>query len=116
MRVTRELSRHRADLEQKFGGQGMNSDVERFCRRCHGCQANTPSSFQPCVKSTAMPSKPWRDLALDLLGPLPKGEYLLVTVDYYSRWMDVDVLKNVNSEAVIRCIENQLQDVECLKP
>ena len=39
-----------------------------------------------------MPSKPWRDLALDLLGPLPKGEYLLATVDYYSRWMEVDIL------------------------
>ncbi len=93
-------------LRAKVWWPGINNEVERFCRRCHGCQANTPSTTQPLVKSTMMPLKPWRDLALDLLGPLPKGEYLLVTVDYYSRWMEVDVLKNTNSEAVIKCVEN----------
>ncbi len=60
-------------LRTKVWWPGMNNDVERFCRRCHGCQANTPSLTQPFVKSTTMPIKPWRDLALDLLGPLPKG-------------------------------------------
>ena len=70
----------------------MNSVVERHCKRCLGCQAVTPATTTPPVKTTTMPSKPWRDLATDLMGPLPTGESLLVTVAYYSRWIKVDVV------------------------
>ena len=70
----------------------MNSVVERHCKRCLGCQAVTPATTTPPVKTTTMPSKPWRDLATDLMAPLPTGESLLVTVAYYSRWIEVDVV------------------------
>ena len=37
-----------------------------------------------------LPEKPWEDLAIDLMGPLPRtGEYLLVVVDYFSRYFEV---------------------------
>ena len=32
------------------------------------------------MKRTEFPSEPWCDLAGDLLGPLPSGEYLFVVV------------------------------------
>ncbi|KAL9962009.1 hypothetical protein ACROYT_G031061 [Oculina patagonica] len=32
------------------------------------------------MKRTELPTQPWQDLAADLLGPLPTGEYLLVVV------------------------------------
>lgn len=69
-------------LRSKVGWPNMNSVVERHCKRCLGCQAVTPATTTLPVKTTTMPSKPWRDLATDLMGPLPTGER--VTVDYYS--------------------------------
>ena len=66
----------------------MSSMVERHCRKCLGCQAVTPTSANPFVKSTMLPTKPWRYLAADLMGPLPRGESLLVTVVYFSRWIE----------------------------
>ena len=39
------------------------------------------------------PPVPWCDLVGDLLGPLPSGEYLLVVVDYCSRYFEVAILK-----------------------
>ena len=66
----------------------------------------TPVATMPLVKTTTMPTKPWRDLTVDLTGPLPTGESLLVTVDYYSRWIEVDVVRNTTSSAIIRCLEN----------
>lgn len=30
------------------------------------------------------PSEPWQDEAIDVLGPLPSGENILVVVDYYA--------------------------------
>ena len=93
-------------LRSKVWWPNMNSMVERHCKRCLGCQAVTPITTIPPVKTTTMPTKPWRDLAVDLMGPLPTGESLLVTVDYYSRWIEVDVVRNTTSSAIIRCLEN----------
>lgn len=52
-----------------------------------------------------MPTQPWRHLATDLMGPLPSGESLLVVVDYYSRWMEVDIITNTSIRAAITCPE-----------
>ena len=49
------------------------------------------------VKSTPLPQHPWEHLATDILGPLPSGESLLVTVDYFSRFFEVDILRGTTS-------------------
>ena len=95
-------------LRSKVWWPNMNSMVERHCKKCLGCQAVTPITTIPPVKTTAMPTKPWRDLAVDLMSPLTTGESLLVTVDYYSRWVEVDVVINTTSSAIIRCLENHV--------
>jgi hypothetical protein len=43
-----------------------------------------PDVIEP-IKTTTLPSGPWRDLAVDLLGPLPTGESILVVIDYRLR-------------------------------
>ena len=45
------------------------------------------------------------NLAADLMGPLPSGEYVLVVVDYYSRYFEVDILTSVTSTKVIESLE-----------
>ena len=72
---------------------------------CLGCQAVTPVTTTPPVKTTTMPSKPLRDLATDLMGSLPTGESPLVTVDFYSRWIELDVVRNTSSSTIINCLE-----------
>ena len=121
MRIVVPLSLHERDLElaregylgivktndrlrSKVWWPNMNSVVERHCKRCLGCQAVTPATTTPPVKTTTMPSKPWRDLATDLMGPLPTGESL-VPVDYYSGWIEVDVVRNTSSSTIIKCLE-----------
>ena len=80
----------------------MNSMVESHCKRCLGRQAVTPITATPPIKTTTIPTKPWRDLETDLMDPLPTGESLLVTVDYYSRWIQVDVVRNTSSSTIIK--------------
>ena len=45
-----------------------------------------------------------RDSA-DILGPLPTGECLLLVVNYFSRWMEVDVMR---STSIIKCLDSHL--------
>ena len=93
-------------LRSKVWWPKMSCMVERHCRKYLGCQAVIPVATTPPVKTTTMPTKPWRDLAVDLMGLLPTGESLLVTVDYYSRWIEVDVVRNTAGSVIIRCLEN----------
>lgn len=73
-----------------------------------GCQAVTPGTTTPLVKTTSMPTKPWRDLAVDLMGPLPTIKSLLVTFDYYRGWIEVDVVPSSISGRIIKCLEEDL--------
>ena len=63
----------------------------------------------PPLKSTPLPNQPWpwEEVAVDRMGPLPSGEHLLVLVDYYSRWMEVDVIRTTSSKTIIHCLDAQ---------
>ena len=94
-------------LRSKVWWPGVDKDAERKCRGCYGCQLVTKETIIPPVKTTPLPDRPWQDLALDLLGPLPTGEHLLVLVDYFSRWVEVDVIYSTTSEVIIKCLDKQ---------
>ena len=63
-----------------------------------------PSPPEP-IRSTAMPTGPWRDLAVDLLGPLTTGESILVVVDYYSCYYEIDIMTSTVAFKVISSLE-----------
>ena len=44
---------------------------------------------------------PWQDVGVDLMGPLPTGESLLVVVDYYSHFYKVCLLWSTTIDKVI---------------
>ena len=92
-------------LRSKVWWPGIDKDTEKFCKTCYGCQlVSSPANPEP-IKSTPLPSGPWQDLAVDLLGPLPSGESVLVIVDYFSRYYEVEVMRSTTSERVIECLE-----------
>ena len=83
----------------------MEKDAAKHCKTCYGCQlVSRPSPPQP-IRSTALPTGPWRDLAIDLLGPLPTGESILVVVDYYSRYYEIDIMRSTVASKVISSLE-----------
>ena len=90
-------------LRSKMWWPGVDKEAERKCRECYGCQLVTKETIIPPVKTTRLPERPWQDPALDLLGPLPTGEHLLVLIDYFSRWVEVDVIYSTTSEVIIKC-------------
>ena len=89
------------NLRTKVWWPGMDRAADRHCRTCHGCQlVARPDPPEP-IRSTTLPDGPWQDLAVDLMGPLPSGHSLLVIVDYYSRFYEVEVMQSTTAEKVI---------------
>ena len=92
-------------LQSKVWWPGIDKEAERFCKTCFGCQlVSSPSHPEP-IKSTPLPQGPWQDLALDLLGPLPSGDSVLVVVDYFSRYYEIEIMRSTTSEKIIESLE-----------
>ena len=97
------------NLRTKVWWPGMDKAAERHCRACHGCQlVARPDPPEP-IRSTSFPDGPWQDLAVDLMGPLPSGHSVLVIVDYYSQFYEVEVMQSTTTEKVI----DRLADTFC---
>lgn len=79
--------------------------VEKFVKECRDCLlVSAPVPPEP-VSRRRLPDRAWVDIAIDFLGPLPSGEFLLVVVDYYSRWMDVKIMRQITAEATVEKLE-----------
>lgn len=93
-------------LRTKVWWPQMDRDVEKYVKSCHGCQIVNATVHPEPLESTELPNGPWQYLAIDLLGPLPTGHYVFVIVDYYSRFYEIEIMKDTTSPKVIESLEN----------
>ncbi|KAL9968936.1 hypothetical protein ACROYT_G021087 [Oculina patagonica] len=56
-------------LRTKAWWPGMDRDAKGRFAECYGCQLVTKNVPPPPVKPTSLPSQPWEEVAVDLMGP-----------------------------------------------
>ena len=93
-------------LRSKVWWPSMDRDVEKYVKSCHGCQITGQFPNPEPLEPTSLPNGPWQYLAIDLLGPLPSGHSVLVVIDYYSRYYEIEITKDTSSEKMIDSLEN----------
>lgn len=85
-------------LRDRVWWPGMDREVVKFIATCEGCRlVSLPDKPEP-MKRRLLPNGPWIDVAIDFLGPLPSGEYLLVIIDYYSRYKEIEVMRQITAQ------------------
>ncbi|XP_062557617.1 uncharacterized protein K02A2.6-like [Armigeres subalbatus] len=89
-------------LRQKVWWPGMDKQVEKIVKSCKSCTIVSALDPPEPLRSTCMPERPWVDLAADFVGPLPSGDNLLVIVDYFSRFIEVIVLKEITAATTVK--------------
>lgn len=80
-----------------------------MCKRCHACQVVSQTSNPESFKSTELPRGHWQLLGADLLGPLPSGDSLFVVVDYYSRYVEVEIMRKTTTDRIIKSLHKMFQ-------
>ena len=78
----------------------LTTDLKNMTMTCSYCLERKPAQRYEPMKSADLPSRPWEMLGTDLCQV--KGHTFLVVIDYYSRWLEVKLLKTTTSEAVIK--------------
>ena len=79
----------------------MGKFVKNFIDQCIVCQASAKPNAPEPLQSTAMPNRPWEEVKVDFCSPFPSGHYVLVVIDCYSRFPEVEILKSTSAPKVI---------------
>ena len=48
-----------------------------------------------------LPIAPWKEVAVDFVGPFPSADYIVVVVDEFSRFPEVELLTSTSAKAVV---------------
>ena len=94
-----------------FTWPGMQADITRYCQSCDICQRTLPKGRLTKVPLGNVPliETPFQRVAIDLVGPIhPMTErghrYILVLVDYATRYPEAVPLKRIDAEAVAEAL------------
>ena len=96
------ITKCRARAKESVWWPGLSANVEEMISRCITCAINRQETKEPLMTSS-FPTRPWERLGMDLFEH--KGKLFLIVVDYYSRWIEVKVLRGQSSEAVIQSLK-----------
>ncbi|XP_015938645.1 uncharacterized protein LOC107464228 [Arachis duranensis] len=80
----------------------MMADAKEFVKKCVKCQQNANFARAPASElSLLTTSRPFAQWGVDLLGPFPVGpgqvKYLIVAIDYYTKWIEAEPLASISS-------------------
>ncbi|XP_025628720.1 uncharacterized protein [Arachis hypogaea] len=89
-------------LQKVHEGCSLMADSKEFVRRCKRCQENSSFHKAPATElSVLTTSRPFSQWGIDLLGPFPVGsgqvKYLIVAIDYYTKWIEAELLASISS-------------------
>jgi hypothetical protein len=92
-------------FRQGFYWPKAASDAVELVQKCEGCQKCARDQKQPSsLTQLIQPSWPLQRWGLDLLGPLPPAQgnlkYVVVAVEYFSKWIEAKPLATITSVTV----------------
>lgn len=95
------MSVMKSRLRAKIWWPRIDRDVEQHVKGCKGClQVTLPPPPEP-MKRRNLPNKPWKDLSIDYLGPLPSGHYIFVVIDYFSKYFEIKIMTSITTKCTI---------------
>ena len=96
-----------AKLRNRYYWNNYMEDVENLCRSCSLCASrNNPSRNNRSSLTKYTVGLPLERIRTDIVGPLPKSysgmRYILVVVEYFTKWAEAYPMKNQEAETVAK--------------
>ena len=95
------MARMKARVRSSFWFPQMDQIIEDYVRSCHECQIYTNKITRNPLTSAPLPDNPWENVSLDLFGPMPRGDHVLVARDNFSRFPAAELVKSTSSKHVL---------------
>ncbi|CAF3407954.1 unnamed protein product [Rotaria socialis] len=99
-------------LSTRVYWKSIRKDIFNYVAACQECQQfkynNAPTSS---LMQMHLVNEPWHTTGMDILGPLPtttRQRFLLVVVDYFTRWVELFPLKSTTSNDIANILTNEI--------
>ena len=79
-------------LREKIWYPNMSQKVKELIEKCSSCQAVGTSKPIDPMQITPTDNIPWYHVGIDFLGPIPDSQYLLVVIDKYTKFPEVEIV------------------------
>jgi hypothetical protein len=100
---------HAKIWQSRFFWPTMYQDIKDFVRRCNSCQRHGNINSKDAMPLTTNLQIELFDVwGIDYMGPFPKSrkfKYILVVVDYVSKWVEARPCRTVDHKSSIRMFE-----------
>ena len=95
-------------LKLQFYWSRMAQDVRDWCRSCEVCNGRKTKPVRSHHKlNVTQVTEPLQRVAMDILGPLERSsddnQYILVIVDYFTKYAEALPMKNQTAQECARC-------------
>jgi hypothetical protein len=87
---------------------GYVNDIQDMVESCSICQESRRANSQPEMHPREVPLYPFQEIGTDLYEL--QGTHYLLTVDYYSKWVNITPLRTTTSADVITALDSQFAD------
>ena len=96
-------------VNERFTWPGLCPDIDTYVKSCEMClKYNKSGNKQVQLVERPIVSEPFESMAMDIVGPLPKGKggalYLLTTICMATRWPDAEPLRTLSSTEVAEAL------------
>jgi len=93
-------------LKRDYYWNNMVLDVKYIVNTCKHCQLFKPQTFNSNTEHIpTKPGLPFTQVGLDIVGPLPQtkngNQYILVLVDYLTKWVEAEPTVKIESDDII---------------
>ncbi len=68
---------------------------------CIACQTTRQQNQQKPLQTNTTAGGPWKELKIEFYGPLPQDQYLLVVIDIYSRYLEVEHVTTTSARTIV---------------
>ncbi|XP_074342912.1 uncharacterized protein LOC141680637 [Apium graveolens] len=100
-------------IRQGYYWPTIHQDAMEFVKKCKECQlfSNVPQ-ISPVLPSSVLSPIPFAVWGIDIIGPFPRAKgdlrYLLVSIDYMTKWVEVKAMRTINQQDCIKFVDNIL--------
>ncbi|XP_074342173.1 uncharacterized protein LOC141679618 [Apium graveolens] len=100
-------------IRQGYYWTTIHQDAIEFMKKCKECQLfSNVSQISPVLPSSVLSPIIFAVWDIDIMGPFPRAKgdirYLLVSIDYMTKWVEVKAMRTINQQDCIMFMDNIL--------
>src|SRR3954453_23234443 len=93
-----------AKINKHYYWPGLFADVQCHVTTCDTCQKRKKGKTTAEITSSKITPEPFYHVRIDVVGPLPitltGKRYIVVTVDYFTKYVEAEVLETADSQTI----------------